>query len=252
MSDYYRQIDEQNIWQIMTAEAGVVAKDFPILASKYQASILNHSSFISALCYCLASKVSDEASAIPDWHQFLLATAAQHSVIEEGAKQDLFCQLKSNASIKDHHTPFLYFGGYHALQVHRFAHALWHDNQRAVASFMQSQSAACFGVDIHPAASIGLGIFIDHAVGIVIGETAVVEEGVTLFQGVTLGGTGKGEGERHPKVRKGAFIGAGAQLFGNIEVGAYAKVAGGAVLVNSVPEHVTVVGSKATIINRSE
>ncbi len=263
MADYEREIDIENVWEIILQEAEAVANAFPLVADFYQRSILQHNSYDAALAYVLAEKLSDpisqsnlsqtnssktNASTIKDWQDFLLAIMSEAPAIGKAAVKDLVCQLKSNASIKDHYTPLLYFGGYQALQSYRFSHYCWNNNQHAIANYIQARVVTLHGVDIHPGAKIGEGIFIDHAVGIVIGETAVVENDVTLFQSVTLGGTGKGVGDRHPKVRKGAFIGSGAVIFGNIEIGKNAKVAGGAVVVKPVAANTTVVGPAAKVV----
>lgn len=249
MAEYRRDIDIENLWQIILQEARVATDEFPLLADFYLRNILQHKSYDEALAYILAARLVarlvDQDELVGQWQQFLLKLMAENSCISRAAKKDLLCQLQSNASIKDHYTPLLYFSGYQALQCHRLAHHCWHSNKRAMASYIHGQTVTLYGVDIHPAAVIGEGIFMDHAVGIVIGETAVVEDDVTLFQNVTLGGTGKGSGDRHPKVRKGAFIGSGAVVFGNIEIGENAKIAGGAIVVKSVAPNSTVVGTAA-------
>ena len=145
-------------------------------------------------------------------------------------------------------TPLLYFKGFHALQAYRVAHWLWQQGRNSLALFLQNRISAVFAVDIHPAARIGKGIMFDHATGIVIGETAVVEDMVSIMQSVTLGGTGKEAGDRHPKVRKGVLIGAGAKILGNITVGECAKVGAGSVVLKDVPARATVAGVPAQII----
>jgi len=250
MTEFHREIDVENLWPIMWQEARAAADDFPLLADFYIRNLLSHSCFSDALAYILAEKLADTSEHINQWRCYLRGLLEKDPAIEQAALKDLLCQLQSNASIKDHYTPVLYFGGYQALQCYRFAHYCWNTDKRPMANYIQGKVVSMFGVDIHPAASIGAGIFLDHAVGIVIGETAVVEDDVTLFQSVTLGGTGKGEGDRHPKVRKGAFIGSGALIFGNIEIGAGAKIAGGAVVVKSVAPQTTVVGPPAKALNQ--
>ena len=251
MADFTRHIEIDTLWQSIQSQAQAVADEFTLLADFYHRSILQHSDYQAALAYVLAEKISDNPDNILLWqHTFLDAMQAAPNIYQ-AALADLLCQLKSNASIKDNYTPLLYFGGNQALQCHRFAHYFWHHGKAALALFIQGRMVSLFGVDIHPGAVIGKGIFIDHAVGIVIGETAVVEDEVTLFQSVTLGGTGKGTGDRHPKVRKGAFIGAGTQVFGNIEIGRYAKVAGGTVVVKPVAANTTVVGTVAQPLTQS-
>jgi serine O-acetyltransferase len=138
--------------------------------------------------------------------------------------------------------------GLHALQTHRLAHRLWQRGRLAVAQRLAGLASAAFGVDIHPAVPIGRGVLIDHASGIVIGETAVVEDGVTILQGVTLGATGKERGDRHPKVRAGVLLGAGALVLGNIEIGTMSKVGAGSVVLRPVPPHCTVAGVPARVV----
>ena len=146
--------------------------------------------------------------------------------------------------------PFLYFKGFHALQVHRVAHWLWQQRRRLFSLLLQNHASTVFGVDIHPAAKIGTGVMIDHATGVVIGETAVVEDNVSILQSVTLGGTGKDAGDRHPKVRCGALLSAGATVLGNIEIGTGAKVGAGSVVLADVPAHTTVVGIPARMVGK--
>jgi serine O-acetyltransferase len=145
-------------------------------------------------------------------------------------------------------TPLLYFKGFHALEAHRVAHVLWGRERRGLARFFQNRASEAFGVDIHPAARIGRGIFIDHGTGVVVGETAVIEDDVSLLQQVTLGGTGKETGDRHPKVRAGVLISAGAKILGNIEIGEGAKIGAGSVVLKDVPPHTTAVGVPARIV----
>jgi len=148
--------------------------------------------------------------------------------------------------------PILYFKGFHAIQTHRLAHALWQQGRRDFAYYLQSRSSAIFQTDIHPAAQFGAGIFLDHATGLVVGETAVIEDNVSILHAVTLGGTGKAGGDRHPKIRRGVLIGAGAKILGNIEIGACSKIASGSVVLKNVPARVTVAGVPAKIIGRTD
>ena len=146
---------------------------------------------------------------------------------------------------------FLFFKGFHALQAHRIAHWLWNKERRTLAQFFQNQISVTLGVDLHPAARVGSGIMLDHATGIVIGETAVVEDDVSILHSVTLGGTGKTGGDRHPKIRRGVLLSAGCKIIGNIEVGINAKVGAGSVVLNDVPPNVTVAGIPAKVVGLS-
>jgi serine O-acetyltransferase len=152
------------------------------------------------------------------------------------------------AAVGDLLTPFLHYKGFHALSVHRVAHRLWQQGRQAVAHVLQARVSQVLGVDIHPAARFGHGVFIDHATGVVIGETAVVGNDVSILQGVTLGGTGKEAGDRHPKVRDGVLLGAGAKVLGNVVIGRGAKVGAGSVVLRDVPPCATVAGVPARIV----
>lgn len=256
MSDYERVVDAAQLWPNILRETQQEIKNNHLLGHFLQRNITKHSSFEAALCHILAEKLADQDADVTDWQTYLYniictqtdaqqqgsASEIKVKTIKHAALEDLLCQLRSNASIKDHYSPLLFFAGYQALQCYRFAHYCWHNDQRVMASFIQAKCVSLFGVDIHPAAVIGCGIFLDHSVAVVIGETAVVEDDVTIFQSVTLGGTGKSGGDRHPKVRKGAFIGSGTVIYGNIEIGRNAKVAGGTVVVKDVAENSTVLG----------
>lgn len=147
--------------------------------------------------------------------------------------------------------PILYFKGFHAIQTHRIAHAFWCSGHLDFAYYLQSRSSSIFQTDIHPAARIGSGAFLDHATGLVVGETALIEDNVSILHGVTLGGTGKSGGDRHPKIREGVLIGAGAKILGNIEIGYCSKVAAGSVVLTNVPANVTVAGVPARIIGEA-
>ena len=147
--------------------------------------------------------------------------------------------------------PVLYFKGFHAIQTHRLAHWLWNEGRKDFALYLQSRSSSVFQTDINPAARIGKGIFIDHATGLVVGETAVIEDDVSILHGVTLGGTGKAGGDRHPKIRHGVLIGAGAKILGNIEIGHCSKVAAGSVVLASVPHNKTVAGVPARVVGET-
>ena len=144
--------------------------------------------------------------------------------------------------------PVLYFKGFHAIETHRLAHWLWGEGRKDFAYYLQSRSSTIFQVDINPAVPFGRGIFLDHATGLVVGETAVIEDDVSILQDVTLGGTGKEDGDRHPKIRQGVLIGAGAKILGNIEVGAFSKIAAGSVVLKPVPPRTTVAGVPATVV----
>lgn len=234
------------LWQEMQAAALKSSRSQPMLAEFFQHTLLDHKDFASALAVVVAQTLSSPpisyASALAEAHAVLVA----NPLIVSAALDDLLVLLQEDAAIPEPFTPLLYFSGYRALQCHRVSHIWWKTASKSMASHLQYCCSCTFGVDIHPAACMGKGIFIDHGVGIVIGETAVVEDGVTLFQGVTLGGTGKLDGDRHPKIRKNVFLGANATVLGNIEIGEGARIGAGAIVTKSVAAGATVVGLPAT------
>ena len=171
--------------------------------------------------------------------------------IGEIFRADIVAMFDRDPATNRYIEPVLYFKGFHAIQTHRLAHWLWGKGRKDFAYYLQSRSSAVFQCDIHPAARIGRGIFLDHATGLVVGETAVIDDDVSILHGVTLGGTGKEIGDRHPKIRNGVMIGAGAKILGNIEVGHCARVAAGSVVVKPVPNNVTVAGVPARVVGEA-
>jgi serine O-acetyltransferase len=236
------------VWSKIRGPAANLAAAEPILASLLYATVLNQPRFEDALSYHLAQKIGTvEAPAILIRQVLDEAFSADRN-IGVAARADIVAVHERDPACKSHLDPFMWFKGFHALQTQRVAHWLWQRGREGLALFLQSRSSSLFGVDIHPAARMGKGIMIDHATGVVIGETAMVEDGVSMLHGVTLGGTGKKGGDRHPKVRRGVLIGAGATILGNIEIGACAKVAAGSVVLHDVPAGCTVAGVPAKVI----
>ncbi|MEJ2131002.1 MAG: serine O-acetyltransferase [Gammaproteobacteria bacterium] len=234
----------------MRNEAAHRAKEEPILGSFYHATILNHDNFASALSFRLASKLDSPMLPSMLIREVIEEAIAADPALVKAAEIDILAIHTRDPACDDFSTPFLYFKGWHALQAHRIAHWLWKQNRTTLALYIQSQVSTNLGVDIHPAARIGCGIMFDHATGIVIGETAVVEDDVSILHSVTLGGTGKETGDRHPKIRQGVLLAAGCKIIGNIEVGKGAKVGAGSVVLEDVPPHVTVAGVPARIVGK--
>ena len=240
-----------NIWQMIRADVQIEAAREPILASFLHATILNHQTLEAALSFHLAQKLdSPTASALLLREVIDEALLADPSIGQSVRADILAVQARDSACHACCALPFLYYKGFHALQAYRVAHWLWGQGRNAMALFFQNRISVEFGVDIHPAARIGQGILLDHATGVVIGETAVVGDDVSLMQGVTLGGTGKESGDRHPKIGSGVLISAGATILGNIMVGDGAKVAAGSVVLQDVPPHTTVAGVPAKVVGR--
>jgi serine O-acetyltransferase len=237
------------VWDKLRAEAEEIAAHEPALAGFVHASILKHERLEEALSYHMARKLGSEALGPLTCHETFEEAIAADPEIGAALRADLVAVLDRDPACHSFAEAFLYYKGFHALQCHRISHWLWHQNRKAMALFFQSRVSELFAVDIHPAARMGRGIMIDHATGVVIGETAVVEDDVSIMQGVTLGGTGKECGDRHPKIRRGVLISLNAQVLGNIEVGEYSRVGAGSVVLKSVPPGCTAVGVPAKLIN---
>lgn len=239
------------LWSLMREEAALKAAQEPILGSYFHATVLNHKSFGSALSFRLASKLDNPMLPTMLIRDVITEAIDTSPGILRAAALDIVAAYTRDPACEDLSTPFLFFKGFHALQAHRIAHWLWGHDRRTLARFFQNQISVTLGVDMHPAARIGSGIMLDHATGIVVGETAVIEDDVSMLHSVTLGGTGKISGDRHPKIRRGVLLAAGCKVIGNIEVGAGAKVGAGSVVLQDVPPGVTVAGVPARIVGRA-
>jgi serine O-acetyltransferase len=238
------------VWERIRQEAAHEAQQEPILASFFHATILNHRKLECALSFHLASKLDS-----PTVHALLLREVIMQAFESDpelgiAVRQDLLAVEERDSACHELSVPFLHFKGFHALQTYRVANWLWRQGRHSLALFFQNRMSSEFDVDIHPAARLGHGIMLDHATGLVIGETAVVGNNVSILQSVTLGGTGKEDGDRHPKIGDGVLISAGAKILGNITVGEGAKVGAGSVVLDHVPPHVTVAGVPAKIVGR--
>ena len=237
-----------DLWPLMREEAERKAKEEPILGSYFHATILNHRTFGDALSFRLASKLDNPMLPTMLIRDVIAEATHDESEILRAAEIDIIATYTRDPACEDLSSPFLFFKGFHALQAHRIAHWLWNKERRTLAQFFQNQISVTLGVDLHPAARVGSGIMLDHATGIVIGETAVVEDDVSILHSVTLGGTGKTGGHRHPLIRRGVLLSAGCKIIGNIEVGVNAKVGAGSVVLNNVPPNVTVAGIPAKVV----
>jgi serine O-acetyltransferase len=237
------------IWSALREQAEALAQREPALASFVHTTLLKHERLENALSYHLAKKIGgDDLSPMMVREIFDEAMAADPS-IGEAVRADLSAVFERDPACKSHLDAFLFYKGFHSLESHRVAHWLWINDRHSMARFFQSRVSELFAVDIHPASRMGKGIMIDHGTGVVIGETAVVEDDVSIMQGVTLGGTGKETGDRHPKVRRGVLISLGAKILGNIEIGEYSRVGAGSVVLKSVPPGCTAVGVPAHLTN---
>ena len=238
----------QDLWLTIRATARDWAKREPVLAGWLTHCVLEASTFEYGLGVMLSDKVADSVLPVRTLLPMMLQAMGDDPSIIEAAAADLDAHCSRNPACPNHLTALLFFKGYHAVQVHRIAHWFWRHERRALANYLQSRGSEVFGVDIHPAARFGRGIFFDHAHGIVVGETAEIEDDVSILQGVTLGGTGKECGDRHPKIRSGVMISAGSKVLGNIVVGEGAKIGANSVVLKDVEPHTTVVGVPARAV----
>ncbi len=240
------------IWQAIRGEVEREAEKEPILASFLHASILRHPTLEGVVSFLVADHLGCTTMDSETVRGLVDEALQDDPGIAQAIRADLAAVKERDPACGGYSVALLYLKGFHALESYRVAHWLWQQGRRDLALFLQSRISAVFDVDIHPAARIGRGIMLDHATGVVIGETAVVEDNVSILQQVTLGGTGKEAGDRHPKVRAGVMIGAGAKLLGNIVIGQGAKVGAGSVVLEDVPPHCTVAGVPAKIIGRPQ
>ena len=240
------------VWDRIRAETEVEVAKEPILASFLHATILNHRNLESALSFHLANKLDSATASSLLLREVITDAFDSCTNIGTSIRSDLLAIEDRDSACNSLAIPFLYFKGFHALQIHRVAHCLWGSGRESLALFLQNKMSGEFAVDIHPAAQLGHGIMLDHATGLVIGETAVVGNNVSILQSVTLGGTGKEHGDRHPKVGDGVLISAGAKILGNIRIGEGAKVGAGSVVLQEVPPHTTVAGVPAKVVGKPE
>lgn len=239
------------IWTQLRAEAEEVVQREPALAGFAYAYVLNHEGLEHAVAHRIADRLDSQsldASAISNAFGEMYGADPETS---NALRADLVAVLDRDPACTRFLEPVLYFKGFHALQTHRLAHWLWNTGHMDLALYLQSRSSEIFQVDINPAVPVGKGIFFDHATGIVVGQTAVIEDDVSILQNVTLGGTGKERGDRHPKVRRGVLIGAGAEILGNIEIGHCSRVAAGSVVLQAVPANSTVAGVPARVVGKA-
>ena len=240
--------DVGDVWDVIRQEAVLLADREPILRMPLNAQILAARTNAEIVANILAARLSATGITPSDLAALFADIFTRHETILPATEADLVAVRTRDPACTTHLHALLNLKGFHALQTHRVAHALWLEDRREIASWLSNLASLVFGPDIHPAAKIGASIMLDHGSGIVIGETAVIEDEVSILQGVTLGGTGKQTGDRHPKIRHGVMIGAGAKILGNIEVGAFSKIAAGSVVVKPVPAHCTVAGVPAAVV----
>ncbi len=239
------------IFSRIRLEAEATVRKEPELADFFMASVLNHETLESAIVHRVAARLDHPDVGGHLIRQTYLEIISRDPSIGEAFRADLIAVADRDPACLRFIEPLLYFKGFHALQCHRLAHALWKAGRRDFALWLQSRASEVFQTDINPAARIGKGVFLDHATGLVVGQTSVIEDDVSILHGVTLGGTGKERGDRHPKIRRGVLIGAGAKVIGNIEVGYCARIAAGSVVLSPVPHNTTVAGVPARVVGEA-
>jgi serine O-acetyltransferase len=239
------------VWARVRREAEEIVRREPELATFIYSTVLHHDTLEAAVVYRLSERLDHAALSGELIRQAYSDALKDEPAIGDSFRADIVATVDRDPATHRLLEPVLYYKGFHAIQTQRLAHWLWRKGRRDFALYLQSSASAVFQCDIHPAARIGRGIFLDHASGLVVGETAVIEDDVSMLHDVTLGGTGKEAGDRHPKIRYGVMIGAGAKILGNIEVGHCARIAAGSVLLKSVPNNVTVAGVPARVVGKA-
>lgn len=234
-----------DIWSKIKAEAQTMQASEPLLSDYSRLCILQHNNLTQACGFVFAQKMASDVMPAEKLMQLFAEFYQSEPDTIETLAFDIQAVFERDPAIHSFLTVLLNLKGFQAIQIHRLAHYLWLQDRKDLATFIQSRNSQVMAVDIHPACKIGKGVMFDHATGIVVGETAVIEDNVSILQSVTLGGTGNESGDRHPKVRHGVMIGAGAKVLGNIEIGANAKIGAGSVVLSDVAPHTTVVGVPA-------
>jgi serine O-acetyltransferase len=240
----------QGLWQNIRDEALDGSRREPVLASFYFASILNHRSIAAALAFNLALRLDSSTLPATLIREVCDQALSSDAAMREAIEADIDACYTRDPACDKYSTPLLFFKGYQAIQAQRIAHWLWLQHRAPLALYFQNRIACEFDVDIHPAAQIGRGIMLDHATGLVVGETAVIGDNVSLMHGVSLGGSGCCRGDRHPKIGDGVLIASGAKLLGNIRIGSGAKIAAGSVVLHDVDPHTTVAGVPAKSVGK--
>ncbi|MEZ5913106.1 MAG: serine O-acetyltransferase [Paracoccaceae bacterium] len=236
------------VWSRICAEAKTAVNDEPLLGGLIHSSLLHHPSLERALAYRFSLKLASGEMSEQILREIADEAYTRDPEIGQAARADIMAVYDRDPACHRFLQPILFFKGFQAIQAYRIGHWLWRTGRQDLAYFVQMRVSEVFGVDIHPAARVGRGIMIDHAHSIVIGETAVVGDNVSMLHSVTLGGTGKEDGDRHPKIEDGVLIGAGAKVLGNIRVGHCSRIAAGSVVLQPVPACSTVAGVPARVV----
>ena len=237
------------VWEDIKKEVYLRIEAEPSLSPYLDLLILSQDSLISSIASVLASKLNSDALSSSNIKEFILEAYMSCEDIENSLREDLIYFVKNDPACKYYSTPILFYKGYQGLATYRAANCLWKNDRHTMALFLQNRASEVFGVDIHPAAQIKGGVMIDHATGVVIGETSQIDENVSIFQGVTLGGRGTEDGDRHPKIKSGVSIYASSTILGNITIGKNSVVAAGSLVLKDVDSDTTVAGVPAKVLN---
>ncbi len=246
-----RPLELDPVWQRITDEARKAVADEPLLGGLVHSSVLHHPSLERALAYRMSQKLSSGEMSEQILREIADEAYSSEPGLGNAARADIVAVFDRDPACHRFIQPVLFFKGFQAVQAYRVGHWLWSVGRKDLAYFFQMRVSEVFGIDIHPAARIGQGIMIDHAHSIVIGETAVVGDNVSMLHSVTLGGTGKEDDDRHPKIADGVLIGAGAKVLGNITIGHCSRIAAGSVVLEPVPPMKTVAGVPARIVGEA-
>eukprot|EP01040_Poterioochromonas_malhamensis_P000627 gene624-669_t len=249
-SQAYGPHGEDFLWESLRRDAAKEAAQEPILASFLHASVLSQPTLERSLAFHLSNLLASPAMISTQLQALFLEASENSSSFRDSLRLDILAVKTRDPAVKSYTDIFLYFKGFHALQTHRVAHWLWKNNRQTLALFLHSRANAVFQIDIHPGARLGTGILIDHGTGVVIGETAIVGDNVSMLHKVTLGGTGLKTGRRHPTIGDGVLLGAGSTLLGPIKVGHGANIGASSMVIGDVPDSAVAVGVPAKIILR--
>lgn len=241
----------ENLWLKLRGEAERLCEEEPGLRPLVEDVVLSRTCFSEALSVRLSRRLAREDMPREIIEPLIEEIFAKHEHISRSCSRDLLAMFERDPACFSPLEPLLFFKGFMALCTYRVSHQFWQDGRRWLALYLQSISSEVFSTDIHPAARIGCGILLDHATSFVVGETAIIEDDVSILHEVTLGGTGKATGDRHPIIRSGVLIGAGAKILGRVEIGTHAKVGAGSVVLTDVPAHTTVAGVPAVVVGEA-
>ncbi len=238
-----------DVWSVIREEVRLRIQAEPTLEPYLNLLVLSQDSLVSAIASIISSKLNSDALSSKDIKNFILDVYKNCDGIAESLEEDLIFFKDNDPACKYYSTPILFYKGFQGLAAYRAANCLWKNDRHTMSLFIQNRASEVFGVDIHPAAEILGGVMIDHATGVVIGETAKIDKNVSIFQGVTLGGKGNERGDRHPKIQSGVSIYASSTVLGNITIGKNSTIAAGSLVLKDVDPNTTVAGIPAKVLS---